>query len=204
MSNFKCGKLNFKYISGILFILITLFLGITILINRIQVYPTDIEKMYLEAFFENQKIENEQDIIGVQNKIIREVSHMSTGSGQLNIINTLKCKKGLCYDRSLVLQKYFILKGYKIRPVYLFWGNNSTSIIDLMKSSTQSHNVFEIYFNNNWYLVRTNHKMEKLEFLSQYLASGKLVPTHTRYIRYLNNRNGEFIYPSYIPDIYFF
>jgi hypothetical protein len=204
MSNFNCGKMNFKYISGILYILITLFLGITILINRIQVYPTDLEKMYLEAFFENQKIENEQDIIGVQNKIVGEVSHISTGSGQLNIINTLKFKKGLCFDRSLVLQKYFILKGYKIRPVYLFWGNNSTSIIDLMKSSTQSHNVFEIYFNNNWYLVRTNNKMEKLEFLSQYLASGKMVPTHTRYIRYLNNRNGEFIYPSYIPDIYFF
>ncbi len=175
-----------------------------IIINRSQIRPNENEVVALEVFFGKKNIKSEQDIIAAQNKIVREVSHKSTGTGQLNIFNTLKLKEGLCFDRSLVLQKYFIMKGYKIRPVYLFWGNNSTSIFDLFRSNTQSHNVFEIYFNNNWYLIRTNNNMEKLEFLSQYLASGKMVPTYTRYIRYLNNRNGEFIYPSYIPDIYFF
>jgi hypothetical protein len=199
-------NLKFKILKSIIVFLIfgVFILSMIIIINRSQIRPNENEVGALEVFFGKKNIKSEQDIIAAQNKIVGEVSHKSTGSGQLNIINTLKFKKGLCFDRSLVLQKYFILKGYKIRPVYLFWGNNSTSIIDLMKSNTQSHNVFEIYFNNNWYLVRTNNKMEKLEFLSQYLASGKMVPTHTRYIRYLNNRNGEFIYPSYIPDIYFF
>jgi hypothetical protein len=199
-------KFKIKILKSIIVFLIfgVFILSMIIIINRSQIRPNENEVGALEVFFGKKNIKSEQDIIAAQNKIVGEVSHKSTGSGQLNIINTLKFKKGLCFDRSLVLQKYFILKGYKIRPVYLFWGNNSTSIIDLMKSNTQSHNVFEIYFNNNWYLVRTNNKMEKLEFLSQYLASSKMVPTHTRYIRYLNNRNGEFIYPSYIPDIYFF
>lgn len=189
----------------IVFLIFGVFiLSMIIIINCSQIRPNENEVVALEVFFGKKNIKNEQDIIAAQNKIVAEVSHKSTGTGQLNILNTLKLKEGLCFDRSLVLQKYFIMKGYKIRPVYLFWGNNSTSIIDLMESNTQSHNVFEIYFNNNWYLVRTNNKVEKLEFLSQYLASGKIVPSHTRYVRYLNNRNGEFIYPSYIPDIYFF
>lgn len=189
----------------IVFLIFGVFiLSMIIIINRSQIRPNENEVVALEVFFGKKNIKSEQDIIAAQNKIVRDISHKSSGTGLLNILNTLKIKEGLCFDRSLVLQKYFIMKGYKIRPVYLFWGNNSTSIFDLIRSNTQSHNVFEIYFNNNWFLIRTNNKMEKLEFLSQYLASGKMVPTHTRYIRYLNNRNGNFIYPSYIPDIYFF
>lgn len=185
-------------------VFVVFVLGLTIIINRNQVIPNEKEVLALEVFFRKKNIKDEKDIIYIQNKIVSEVKHKSTGTGQLNIINTLKLKEGLCFDRSLVLQKYFVMKGYKIRPVYLFWGNNSTSILDFFRTNTQSHNVFEIYFNNNWYLIRTNKKMERLEQLSPYLASNKMVPTHTRYVRYLNNRNGNFIYPSYLPDIYFF
>ena len=191
--------------SIIVFLIFGVFiLSMIIMINRSQIRPNENEVVALEVFFGKKNIKNEQDIITVQNKIVGEVSHKSTGSGQLNILNTLKLKEGLCFDRSLVLQKYFIMKGYKIRPVYLFWGNNSTSIFDFIRSNTQSHNIFEIYFNNNWYLIRTNRKIKRLELLSQYIAKSELIPNHTRYIRYLNNRNGKFIYPSYIPDIYFF
>lgn len=189
----------------IFFLIFVVFIfGAIIIINRNQVSPNAEERAALEAFFGKNSINVEQDIISIQNKLVNEVSHESTGTGQLNILNTLKLKKGFCFDRSLVLQKYFIMKGYKIRPVYLFWRNNSTSIFDFFRSNTRSHNAFEIYFNNSWYMIMTNNKMEKLESLSKYLASNKLVPKHALYVRYLNNRNGNFIYPSWIPDIYFF
>lgn len=197
-------KINiFKLIIFFLIFVACIF-GAIIIINRNQISPNAKERAALEAFFGKNSINVEQDIISIQNKLVNEVLHDSTGTGQLNILNTLKLKKGLCFDRSLVLQKYLIMKGYKIRPVYLFWGNNSTSIFDFFIRNNHSHNVFEIYFNKNWYLIPTNTKMKKLESLSQYLATSKLIPNHTRYIRYLNNRNGRFIYPSYIPDIYFF
>ena len=96
------------------------------------------------------------------------------------------------------------MKGFKVRPVYLFWGENTTTLLDIFKVSIQSHSVFEIYFNGDWYMIRTNSKMKDLENLSQYINKSNLVPLHTRYIKYLNNRNGEFIYPKYLPDIYFF
>jgi len=189
----------------IFFLIFVLFIfGAIIIINRNQISPNAKERAALEAFFGKNSINLEQDIISIQNKVVNEVLHKSTGAGQLNILNTLKLKKGFCFDRSLVLQKYFIMKGYKIRPVYLFWGDNSTSIFDFFRSNIRSHNIFEIYFNNSWYMIMTNSKMEKLESLSQYLASNKLVPKHALYVRYLNNRNGNFIYPSWIPDIYFF
>lgn len=199
-------NLKFKILKSIIVFLIfgVFILSMIIIINRSQIRPNENEVVALEVFFGKKNIKSEQDIIDAQNKLVGEVSHKSSGTGQLNILNTLKLKEGLCFDRSLVLQKYFVMKGYKIRPVYLFWGNNSTSIIDFFRRNTQSHNIFEIYFNNNWYLIRTNYKMERLEQLSHYLASSKIVPIHTRYVRYLNNRNGNFIYPSYLPDIYFF
>jgi hypothetical protein len=189
----------------IFFLIFVVFIfGAIIIINRNQISPNAEERAALEAFFGKNSINVEQDIISIQNKLVNEVSHESTGTGQLNILNTLKLKKGFCFDRSLVLQKYFIMKGYKIRPVYFFWGDNSTSIFDFFRSNIRSHNAFEIYFNNSWYMIPTISKMEKLESLSQYLATNKLIPKHAIFVRYLNNRNGRFIYPSYLPDIYFF
>ncbi len=188
------------FISSALF----LFFAIIVFINRKQVYPSILEQKSLNQFFSNKEIKNEKDIIYVQNRVVKKIAHKDIAMDRINIINNLKLKEGFCYDRSLILQKYFLMKGFKIRPVYLFYGINNTSFLDLFKSSTQSHNIFEIYFNSHWYMIKTNTKMTRLESLSQYLIEGKVVPPHTKYIRYLNNRNGRFIYPSFIPDIYFF
>ena len=198
------NKINILKLVIIFLIFVVFIFGAILIINRNQISPNAEERAALEAFLGKNSINVEQDIISIQNKVVNEVLHKSTGTGQLDILKTLKLKKGFCFDRSLVLQKYFIMKGFKIRPVYFFWGNNSTSIFDFFISNNQSHNVFEIYFNNSWYMIPTNSKMEKLQSLSQYLASSKLVPKHAMYVRYLNNRNGRFIYPSYLPDIYFF
>ena len=197
-------KINILKLIIVFLIFVVFIFGAIIIINRNQVRPNAEERAALEAFFGKNSINVEQDIISIQNKLVNEVLHKSMGAGQLDILNTLKLKKGLCFDRSLVLQKYFIMKGFKIRPVYIFWGNNSTSIFDFFIRNNQSHNVFEMNFNKTWYLIKTNTKMEKLESLSQYLATNKLIPKHAMYVRYLNNRNGRFIYPSYLPDIYFF
>lgn len=192
-------------ITGLFFIIVFLLLSIIIHINRNQVYPSNFEIKRLNIFFYNKKVEKLEDIIEIQNKVVTEISHKNTGTGRLDINRTLKLKHGQCFDRSLLLQKYFLLKGLKIRPVYLFWGNdNSTSVYDFFCKNINSHNVFELCFKNKWYLIKTNTKIKKLESLNQYLMSGKTVPTHTKYIKYLNNRNGVFLYPSYIPDIYFF
>lgn len=197
-------KFRFVIVTSSIIFFTLLFFGITIVINRKNIYPTELERRELNIFFNNRKIKTIEDVIYIQNYTIEKIRHQFVSSKQLNSISTLKIKKGFCFDRSLVLQKYCLINGYKIRPVYLFWGTNDTNIFDFLKKHINSHNVFEIYIDNKWYLVRTNHQCNKLESLESYLKSGKSVPTHTRYIKYLNNRNGDFIYPSYLPDIYFF
>lgn len=197
-------KVNFRNVLALFFVFTLLVLGITVIVNRYQIYPSEKEKKMLNNFFQNQKVRSEEDIIRVQNIVVTEISHENTGTDQLDIAKTFRLKKGQCFDRSLLLQKYFILNSFKVRPVYLFWGANDTSILDFFKRHVNSHNVFEIYYDSQWYLIRTNHKMNRLENLNHYLNSGAVVPLHTRYIRYLNNRNGKFLYPSFLPDIYFF
>lgn len=196
--------MNKKIIYAVPVLSLILLFGITIFINRNQVYPTSYEEKELNAFFEFKEIHSSKDILFIQNKIIIEIKHEFVSSKQLSTERTLKFKKGFCYDRSLVLQKYFLMKGYKVRPVYLYWQENNTQLFAFFKKNVSSHNIFELYFEGNWYVIRTNTKMNKLETLNEYLNSGSPVPTHTRYIRYLNNRNGDFLYPSYLPDIYFF
>jgi hypothetical protein len=189
---------------GLFIISIFTILFTIIFNNRKQVYPSTFERKLLDDFFQIQEIKNEKDIIYVQNMAISKIAHYNTGDGQLSTIKTLSLKKGLCYDRSLLLQKFFLMKGFRIRPIYLFWGNRNTTFLDLFNSSTPSHSVFEIYYRDNWYLIMTNKKMTRLEGLSLYLNSGSLVPKHSKYLRYLNNRNGRFLYPSFVPDIYLF
>jgi len=186
-----------------LFFFIFTLLFLIIYINRKQVYPSQFEKDLLNEFFQLKEIKNGNDIIYVQNLAISKIAHRNTGKTELSIVRTIKLKKGLCFDRSLLLQKYFISKGFSIRPVYFFWGPRNTTILDFFQPAIQSHNAFELYYKKRWWLIKTNIKMKKLLSIKEYINEGNL-PIQTKYIKYLNNRNGVFIYPNFIPDIYFF
>ncbi len=191
-------------ISFTLSISLIIFLSLWFIINynKNQISPSSTEIEIMNKFFNNRSIKRPDDILFVQNKVISEIKHEYTGSEKLDVKKTILRKKGFCYDRSILMQKYFILNGYNVRPVYLYFGEKSTSVLDFFKKETLSHNVFEVYFQGKWILIRTNTKMTKLESLKEYIKSNGVVPPHTKYVRYLNNRNGKFIYPNFIPDIY--
>jgi hypothetical protein len=53
-----------------------------------------------------------------------------------------------------------------------------------------------------WFIMETNLKMFKPLSLNEYLKNQKYFKIKPRYISYLNNRNGRFIKPNYLPDIY--
>ncbi|MEN9349454.1 MAG: hypothetical protein RL372_432 [Bacteroidota bacterium] len=197
-------KRHLKYILLRLFyILFTsiLLLTIIIFINRVKIYPTNKEIKSLR-FFYYPALKSKEDIIKFQNYIIDNIKHEELKEKNINVLKIIQLKKGLCYDRSLLMQKYFLLNHFSLRPVYLFFGEH-TSAFDFLCPKIKSHSLFEIKYKNNWFIIKTNTKMKELETIDQYLNSGYL-PRHTRYIRYLNNRNGRFISPFFIPDIYFF
>ena len=63
-------------------------------------------------------------------------------------------------------------------------------------------NIFEFYYEGKWYVMETNKKMARYLPLNKFLDKQEFFKNEVRYVRYLNNRNGSFIYPSWIPDIY--
>jgi hypothetical protein len=189
-----------------IFFFIFFSFSILILINRFYVSPTTKEVKILNNFFDNREIINNNDIIYIQNKVINTIKHNILTTKKIDIQLSILLKKGFCYDRSLILQKYLISKGIKVRPVYLFIYkyHQNTRWFHFFYKNLHSHNIFEFYFKGKWYVMKTNQKITKLETLESYLNKNNEFPYNALYVRYLFCRNSSFIYPYFIPDIYFF
>ena len=174
--------------------------------NRSQIEPTKQEISILKEQFGDINIRSESDIFRISKQVVDQILHKENFDFPLSVSSTLKKWSGFCYDRSLILQKIFIYNDIPIRPVFVYYSTNGNdvSVFNLFDKNLNSHNVFEYNLNGNWYLMRTNAAMSTRLTLSEYLDQGLAVPKNSKYIRFLNNRSGRFIYPSYIPDIYFF
>ena len=113
---------------------------------------------------------------------------------------------GLCYEMSFLLQKLLLANGFKVRPIYIFFGKDNTHLIDFFRPGILSHNVFETKINGEWVVVETKTAMtnKTLSSLDNYRDSAGygIVPSHAKYIRHVFSRNSIFIAPWYLPDIY--
>jgi hypothetical protein len=187
----------------ILFIPFILIVG-TIKYNRYKIKPNSQEILLLKRSFGNIEINSIEDIFRINSLVIKEVEHGFNGIFPISIVKVLNDKKGLCYDRSMVLQKIFIYNNIPIRPVFLYYGQNQNdiSILNLLDKNLNSHNVFEFYYKDQWLLMPTSSIIKELIDLEDYIKKSKMVPKNTKYIRHLNNRNGSFICPNWLPDIY--
>jgi hypothetical protein len=193
-------------IFGVVCLFLVVFFFFSFFFNKYQVKPTEKETIELNRFYKVAiNIKTTEDIINLQNYTINNISHKFNGINEINILKILKTKKGLCYDRSLILQKVMLINNIEIRPVFLYTNPNSsnTNILDIFfKNRISTHNIFEFYFNEKWYVMDTNNHMNKVESLHEYLLNQKREKKEYKYIRHLSNRNGRFISPSWIPDIY--
>lgn len=189
------------------FILIIIFLSFSFFYNRKQVIPSKKESIAISNFYGNLLyLKNEKSIILLQNYTVKNIEHISIGINTIDIVETISKKKGFCFNRSMLMQKAFLLNGIKVRPVILFANQivSKTNLFDFFSNEVNTHNVFEFYWDNKWYMMETNRQMDKLQTLEQFLLTQKMFNNKPLYVRYLNNRNGRFISPSYLPDIYGF
>ena len=181
------------------------FLAFSFIFNRYKIKPTEKEIVELKKFYKSIiHISSKKDILVLQNFTIDKIKHESIGIDEIDISKILKVKKGLCFNRSMILQKLLIYNGIDLRPVYLYSNPkmSTTGILDLLSTKTHSHNIFEFYYEGKWYMMETNKKMDRFLPLNKFLEKQDFFKNQVRYVRYLNNRHGRFIYPSWIPDIY--
>jgi hypothetical protein len=192
----------------LIFSLLLIILLITInFYNYFRIKPSVSEIKSINNLISNSIIIDTNDIKIIQNLIIDSIKHFSNNNGrEINIDSIIVNKEGSCFDRSLLLQKILIMNNFKIRPIYLYKVNiDDNSLIKFFSKKLPSHNTFEVFINKKWYLIRTNEKIKNFETLESYIKDKKLkYNINYRYIKFLNNRNGAFVYPSFIPDIYGF
>jgi hypothetical protein len=188
----------------ILLVFLILSLILVILKNKQQVRIKKLEIIEMSKVFGDLKISDEKDIIRLQNDVIKIIKHEFNGDSLLNVFTILKYRKGMCFDRSILLQKIMSFNKIDVRPVYLFYNKNNskTYFYELFRPSINSHNIFEFKYKNMWYVMATSEKIYELMILQDYINSGLEVPNSVLYIRHLNNRNGRFLSPSWMPDIY--
>ena len=99
----------------------------------------------------------------------------------------------------LILLNFFLI----FLSVILYQKSSIIALkFNLFDKKLLSHNIFEFKYQGKWYVMSTNKPLKKLQDIEQYISSNNSIPSNTKYIRYLNNRNSKFIYPSWIPDIY--
>lgn len=50
-----------------------------------EIYPNKTETIILNNYFNNKKINNEDDIIWIQNKAVNEIKHRDIGTNKIEI-----------------------------------------------------------------------------------------------------------------------
>ncbi len=173
--------------------------------NSNRISPSHYEKVLLTKHFGDITIKDTSDFIKVQNVVIDKISHYPVNKKEIDISKCLMVNKGLCYDRSMILQKIMLLNDISVIPVYLYFNNTkSTNFLDLFSKNVQSHSIFVAIINGNSVIVETNYKQSKIfKNMKDYITCTNSIPRHTKYVYFLSNRNGYFIYPEIIPDFYF-
>ncbi len=77
--------------------------------------------------------------------------------------NVYLAKKGLCYDRSRVIEKALLAQGFKVRHVSIYEiQENGSSLVALLTPGVSSHAVTEVLTSNGWLVVDSNDRWVSL------------------------------------------
>ena len=170
--------------------------------NQIKIRPDEIE-LLVNFFGKKLNINNKSDLIIFQNTLIDTIKHDFNQNETLDLNTILSAKKGLCFEKSFIIQKVLSYNNIKFRPIYIFYsGESSTNYFNLFDKYLHSHAGVEVYFEGKWYYIDSNTKQSALLSFSDFVSIYKTVPKHVKSVRYLSNRHGKFIFPFFLPDIY--
>jgi hypothetical protein len=130
---------------------------------------TDEDYIYINKYLEAGKIQSlptrrDYDdeirfLIGVQ-RVVQHVAETSEGlplGTSREPRDLYLAHKGLCYDRSRVMEKIFRSFGLKTRHISIYSTRNSSSaIVSLTTEQTPSHAVTEVLTAKGWVVVDSN------------------------------------------------
>lgn len=149
----------------ILFLLLTAFL--------FNSYPnvTKEDKQYINLFLKEWNInsspadvhrdfESEYAFISrVQDSIVGKICHSYVSTEHIGAVKKYyKERQGYCYDRAVMLEKFFIYYGFTIRHVFVYFNPDNTlpDRSDFFSRELLSHAMLEVKTKKGWMAVGTS------------------------------------------------
>lgn len=183
----------------------------------IPLYTQNIEAATVESEYEAQI----EFIKRVQNSVLN-VAPLDSGlpyRQQREPKDLYEAKKGLCFDRSRVIEKILQYHGFQTRHIFIYSTKNSNALKAFATPQVPSHAVTEVWTKKGWLVIDSNDEwisLEKegnpvsIENMSENLNRDWASPPPEIYktlapytfVYGLYSRHGEF-YPPYnfIPDV---
>lgn len=114
-------------------------------------------------------------------------------------------KKGSCFNRSILIQKKLILDNLDFYPILLIYSfQRKVTYFDLLSRGIATHQLIKLKINGKSFILDPGELGIRNQYLNieDFKTNSPFKGADMIFIPYLNNRNGAFIYPKFIPDLY--
>lgn len=152
-------------------IYVILFFVLTAFMFNSKPVVTKEDKQYIDLFLKEWNIssspaevhkdfESEYAFISrVQDSIVGKICHSYVSIEGIGTVKEYyKIRQGFCYDRAVMLEKFFLYYGFDIRHVYVYY-NSDNSVpdrSDFFGKGLRSHAIVEVKTKKGWMTVGTN------------------------------------------------
>ncbi len=129
------------------------------------------DERYMAAFLKEWNISADQSLIhqtqetqvqfiyAVQRKVIRDIRHDVIPFDSVGIVRCyFNDRRGQCFDRALLLEKFYLKAGFKVRHIYAYFneGGAPVSGMAFFRKKLSSHAMLEVKTKNGWMAIGTN------------------------------------------------
>ena len=153
-------------------LVLTAFLGVLLIVfNSKSVTLSKEDEAFIKTLSGEWRLPDNTDSIhasfkneiafvtALQNNVLQEIAHKEIPLeyfGDLHFYFTEK--KGYCYDRAVLLEKFLKYNGFSFRHLYLYFGeeNQTPAFSSLFKKGLASHALLEVKTKKGWMVIGTN------------------------------------------------
>lgn len=165
------------------------FIFLLLVLNSKSVVNTSEDKQFIEAFSKEWQLPRNSDsihasfesevafIARLQEAAVKTVHHEEIPRRYFgNVKYYFTNRKGQCYDRAVLLEKFFTYYGFPFRHLYLFFDPKGQypSALNFFKRNIPSHALVEVKTKKGWMAIGTNANWIGLTRENEAITIGEL------------------------------
>ena len=165
------------------------FILLILVLNSKSVVNTSEDQQFIEAFSKEWQLPRNSDsihasfenevafIARLQDEVLRTVHHVEVPHHYFgNVKFYFTNRNGECYDRAVLLEKFFAYYNFPFRHLYLFFDEKDRypSALNFFKRNIPSHALVEVKTKKGWMAIGTNANWIGLTRANEVLNIGQL------------------------------